>query len=72
MRVWEMHLRKEIFWAEDLVRSELRKDLDILKDCHVEVIMKDNHTLGGSKENAVRWCRIAREEIERLQKSCYC
>jgi hypothetical protein len=39
---------------------------DILKGCHVEVIMKDNHTLGGSKENAVRWCRIAREEIERL------
>ena len=51
---------------EDLVRSELRKDLEILKSCHVEVIMKDNNTLGGSKENAVRWCRIAREEIERL------
>ncbi|MBN2377561.1 MAG: hypothetical protein JXD22_14270 [Sedimentisphaerales bacterium] len=51
---------------QDLVRSELRRDLEILKDCHVEVIMKDNHTLGGSKDNAVQWCRIAREEIERL------
>jgi len=51
---------------EKQVRSELRRDLDILKGCHVEVIMKDNHTLGGSKENAVRWCQIAKEEVERL------
>lgn len=50
---------------ENLVRSELRRDLDILKGCHVELIMKDNNTLGGSKTNAVRWCRIAREEIDR-------
>ncbi len=51
---------------EDLVRSELRRDLEILKGCYVEVIMKDNHTLGGSKENTIRWCRIAKEEVERL------
>jgi hypothetical protein len=31
----------------------------------VELIMKDNHTLGGNPENLVRWVRIAREEIER-------
>ena len=33
--------------------------------CHVELVMKDNHTLGGSAANAVNWCRMARKEIER-------
>jgi len=28
----------------------------------VEVIMKDNHTIGGRPQNVVEWCRIAREE----------
>jgi len=33
--------------------------------CRVEVIMKDNHTLGRNPVNPVAWCRIAREEAER-------
>jgi hypothetical protein len=32
----------------------------------VELIMKDNHTLGGNPENAVQWCAMARDEIERI------
>lgn len=51
---------------EDLVRETLRNDLDATKGCRVELIMKDNHTLGGNPHNAVRWCEIAREEIGRL------
>lgn len=47
---------------EERVRAGLRKVLDIAKGCRIELIMKDNHTLGGNPENAVRWCRIAREE----------
>jgi hypothetical protein len=51
---------------ETLVRESLRKDLLTTKGCRLELIMKDNHTLGGNPANAVRWCRIAREEIEKM------
>ncbi|UCG00262.1 MAG: hypothetical protein JSV89_22025 [Spirochaetaceae bacterium] len=51
---------------EELVRSTLRKNLKATLASRVELIMKDNHTLGGSPANAVHWCRIAREEIDRL------
>ena len=51
---------------EDFIRQGLRSALDVTKGSVVEIIMKDNHTLGGRPENAVRWCRIAKEEIERL------
>jgi hypothetical protein len=50
---------------EAAIRRELRRALDVARGCVVEVIMKDNHTLGNRPENAVRWCRIAREEAER-------
>jgi hypothetical protein len=50
---------------EKAIREGLRRALDITRGCVVEVIMKDNHTLAGRPENAVRWCRIAKEEIER-------
>jgi len=44
------------------LRAEIRRDLHITRDCQVEIIMKDNHTLGNNPMNAVRWCRIAKEE----------
>jgi hypothetical protein len=50
---------------QDLVRADLRRTLEITRGCVVELIMKDNHTLGGNPENLVRWVRIAREEVER-------
>jgi hypothetical protein len=31
----------------------------------LELIMKDNHTLGGNPQNLVEWVRIFREEIDR-------
>ena len=48
---------------EGAIRSGLRLALELTRGCVVEIIMKDNHTLGGNPDNAVRWCRIAREEI---------
>ncbi len=51
---------------ENEVRASLRRDLSATRDCRVEVIMKDNHTLGGNPRNASRWCAIARQEAERL------
>jgi hypothetical protein len=49
----------------DRIRKTLRRDIEITKGCVVEVIMKDNHTLGKKPENIVEWTRIAREELER-------
>ena len=47
------------------IRKELREFIRLTRDCHVEIIMKDNHTLGNHPENADTWCRIAKEEAER-------
>ena len=52
---------------EQAIRESLRKSLEITKGCIVEVIMKDNHTIGKRPENVVRWCRIAKEEAEKYQ-----
>jgi hypothetical protein len=49
---------------EQLVRRELRKAIRATRSCRLEIIMKDNHTLGGNPSNVTRWCRIAREESE--------
>jgi hypothetical protein len=51
---------------EAFIRKELAEKLSDSKGCCVEVIMKDNHTLGNNPENAIRWCEIAREEIYKL------
>jgi len=50
---------------EDAVRADLRKTLELTRGCVLEIIMKDNHTLGGNPDNLVNWVKIAREEIER-------
>jgi hypothetical protein len=46
----------------EAIRKEIRHNLEITKSCVVEVIMKDNHTLGNTPQNVVDWCRIAKEE----------
>ena len=51
---------------EAVIRAEIRKDLYTTRNCNVELIMKDNHTLGNNPMNAVRWCRIAKEEAGAL------
>jgi hypothetical protein len=48
---------------EDAIRADIRKTLDVTRGCVVELIMKDNHTLGHNPHNIVRWVEIAREEI---------
>lgn len=50
----------------EAIRRELREMLEKTRGCIVEIIMKDNHTLGRRPENAVEWCRIAREEADRI------
>ncbi len=52
---------------EERVRNRLRRDLRATRACRVELIMKDNHTIGNDPNRAIRWVQIAREEIERLE-----
>ncbi|MGC8778033.1 MAG: hypothetical protein ACP5Q4_05080 [Candidatus Caldatribacteriaceae bacterium] len=52
---------------EEFIRKELRKDLETTRGCVVEIIMKDNHTIDRNPENVIRFCQIAREEIERVR-----
>ncbi len=49
----------------DAVRADISRTLEVTRGCVVELVMKDNHTLGGNPDNLVQWVRIAREEIER-------
>ena len=54
---------------EDAVRNGLRHTVDIARryGCHLEIIMKDNHTIGKNPRNVIDWCRIAREEAESVK-----
>ena len=48
---------------EDSARKNLRAILRHAPNTVQELIMKDNHTLGGNPYNAVRWVQLVREEI---------
>ncbi len=50
---------------EEVVRTELREKLSHLKNCRVEIIMKDNHTIANDPRRVIRWVEIARQESER-------
>lgn len=50
----------------EAIRHNLRSALEKTEGCVVEVIMKDNHTIGGRAENVVAWCGIAKEEAARI------
>ncbi|TKJ42003.1 hypothetical protein CEE35_09755 [Candidatus Aerophobetes bacterium Ae_b3b] len=51
---------------EERIRTGLRKALQITRNCRVEIIMKDNHTIANNPQNVIRWCQIAREEAEAI------
>jgi hypothetical protein len=51
---------------EDVVRKRIRNVLNIAKGCVIEIIMKDNNTIGKNPNNVIRWTQIAREEVERI------
>lgn len=50
---------------EAAVRKSLSDTLQKTKGCIVELVMKDNHTIGKNPDNIVNWVKIAREEIEK-------
>lgn len=51
---------------KDAIRRDIRRNFEITKDRIVEIIMKDNHTIGNRPENLVEWCTIAKEEALRM------
>ena len=53
----------------EAIRRDLRESLEKTKGCVVEIIMKDNHTIGGRPENLTEWCQIAQEEADRISRS---
>ena len=50
---------------EDLIRRTVREAFAVGKNCRMEAIMKDCHTIGGDPRRATEWVRITREEAER-------
>jgi hypothetical protein len=54
---------------EDRVRKVLRSTLEATRGCRLEIIMKDNHTIGNNPRNSIRWVEIAREEVRRAVKA---
>jgi hypothetical protein len=53
----------EVF-DESIIRKRLSELLKITKDCRVEIIMKDTHTIQNDPERVKTWVRIAKEEAE--------
>lgn len=51
------------YFDEDAIRRDLCHTLTVAKDCIVEIVMKDVHTLAGEPERMARWVQIAREVI---------
>ena len=60
----------EIAKAEGIDRAAIKaglvRNLEVTKGCVVEIIMKDNHTLGGRADNATEWCRLAQEAVDEV------
>ena len=51
---------------EDAIRADIRHTLTVVRDCRVEIAMKDVHTLKDEPERLPRWVQIAREVIDEL------
>ena len=51
---------------EEYIRAGLRRDLQATRNCRVEIVMKDNHTLRNDPSRVIRWVEIARQEAENL------
>lgn len=47
---------------EDYARTNLKATLQYARECHIELIMKDNHTIGHNPQNVIKWCTMAKQE----------
>ena len=51
---------------EERIRASIRRALRMSRNCRVEVLMKDNHTIRNDPRRPIRWVQIVREEAENL------
>ena len=51
---------------KDYIKKKMQKELELTKGCVLEIIMKDNHTLGKNPGNLINWVRIVRELIDKV------
>jgi hypothetical protein len=51
---------------EEQIRTGLRQTMRDSRNCRVEVIMKDTHTVCNDPRRLIRWVQIARQEAEAL------
>lgn len=51
---------------EKAIRADLRKTLEVSKDCSVEIIMKDLNTISGEPGRIGRWVELAKSEREKM------
>lgn len=49
---------------KDHIRKTLKEAIKVTRNCRVEIIMKDNNTIGNNPQNVIDWCKIAKEEAE--------
>lgn len=49
---------------KEKIRKKIRELLNITEGCILEIIMKDNHTLGKNPNNLIDWVNIVRDEIQ--------
>jgi hypothetical protein len=51
---------------ENRIRHDLHEAIKITRNCHLEVIMKDNNTIHNDPQRVISWVKIAREEAESI------
>jgi hypothetical protein len=53
---------------EDRIRQSLHHYFEVTRGCHVEILMKDNHTIRNQPSRLTRWVELAHEEIDNVWK----
>lgn len=48
---------------DEVIKADIRKTLTTAKDCNVEIVMKDVHTLSSEPLRMARWVKLTREVI---------
>jgi len=51
---------------EDAIRADLRHTLTVARNCRVELVMKDVHTLNNQPWRLPRWVEIARQVADEI------
>jgi hypothetical protein len=55
-------------FSPDAIRAYIRQNLEAMRGCVVEIVHKDTFTIEHEPQRLETWCRIAREEIERISQ----